>query len=70
MMEQIIDFCDPNDQEKREVFQMQKSQTLYPDSNDFWKFMLHFNMTFKIIVRKSCNAKRHVWAGWGFPLKK
>ena len=38
MMEQIVDFCDPNDQEKREVFQMQKSQTLYPegfDSNDF-----------------------------------
>ena len=31
MMLQIIDFCDPNDQEKREDFWTQKLQTLYPE---------------------------------------
>ena len=31
MMVQIIDFCDPNDQEKREDFWMDKLQTLYPE---------------------------------------
>ena len=33
--------------------------TSHLNSNDFWKFMLHFNMSCKIIVRKSCKAKRH-----------
>ena len=27
----IIDFCDPNDQEKRENFWMNKLRTLYPE---------------------------------------
>ena len=31
MMVQIIDFCDPNDQENREDFWMHKLQTLYPE---------------------------------------
>ena len=31
MMVQIIDFCDPNDQEKREDFWMDKLRTLYPE---------------------------------------
>ena len=31
MRVQIIDFCDPNDQEKREDFLMHKLQTLYPE---------------------------------------
>ena len=31
MIFQIIDFCDPNDQEKRENFWMHKLRTLYPD---------------------------------------
>ena len=31
MIVHIIDFCDPNDQEKRENFSMQKLRTLYPD---------------------------------------
>ena len=31
MMVQIIDFCDPNDQEKREDFWMHKLRTLYPE---------------------------------------
>ena len=31
MMVQIIDFCNPNDQEKLEDFWMQKLQTLYSD---------------------------------------
>ena len=31
MIVQIIDFCDPNDQEKRENFWMHKLRTLYPD---------------------------------------
>ena len=29
MMVQIINFCDPNDQEKRKDFWMDKLQTLY-----------------------------------------
>ena len=29
-MVQIIDFCDPKDQEKREDFWMHKLKTLYP----------------------------------------
>ena len=31
MIVQIIDFCDPNNQEKREDFWMYKFQTLYPE---------------------------------------
>ena len=31
MMVQIIDFCDPNDQEKREDFWMDKLRTLYAE---------------------------------------
>ena len=31
MIVQIIDFCDPNNQEKREDFWMYKLQTLYPE---------------------------------------
>ena len=31
MMVQIIDFCDPNDLEKREDIWMGKLQTLYPE---------------------------------------
>ena len=31
MMIQIIDFCDPNDQEKRGDFWMDKLRTLYPE---------------------------------------
>ena len=31
MMKEIIDFRDPNDQEKREDFWMHKSQILYPE---------------------------------------
>ena len=31
MMVQIIDFCDPNDQEKHEDFWMDKLRTLYPE---------------------------------------
>ena len=31
MMVQIIDFCDPNEQEKRENFLMHKLQTPYPE---------------------------------------
>ena len=31
MMVQIIDFCDPNDQEKREDVWMGKLRTLYPE---------------------------------------
>ena len=31
MTVQIIDFCDPNDQEKRENFWMHKVRILYPD---------------------------------------
>ena len=31
MIFQIIDFCDPNDQEKRENVWMHKLRTLYPD---------------------------------------
>ena len=31
MMVQIIDFYDPNDQEKREDIWMDKLQTLYPE---------------------------------------
>ena len=31
MIVQIIDFCDPNHQEKRENFWMHKLRTLYPD---------------------------------------
>ena len=31
MMVQIIDFCDPNDPEKREGFWMHKLRTFYPD---------------------------------------
>ena len=30
-MVQIIDFCDPNEQEKRENFLMHKLQTPYPE---------------------------------------
>ena len=29
-MEQILDFCDPNDQEKSEDLWMDKLRTLYP----------------------------------------
>ena len=31
MMVQIIDFCDPNDQDKCEDFWMDKLRTLYPE---------------------------------------
>ena len=31
MISQIIDFCDPNDQEKQENFWMHKLRTLYPN---------------------------------------
>ena len=31
-MVQIIDFCDPNDQEEREDFWMDKFQALYPEA--------------------------------------
>ena len=31
MMVQIIEFCGPNDQEKRKDFWMHKLQRLYPD---------------------------------------
>ena len=31
MIVQIIDFCDPNNQEKREDFWMYKLQTFYPE---------------------------------------
>ena len=31
MMVQIIDICDPNDQEKREDFWVGKLRTLYPE---------------------------------------
>ena len=34
MMVQIVDFCDPNDQENREDFWMDKLQTLYPKGSN------------------------------------
>ena len=34
MMVQIVDFCDPSDQEKREDFWMDKLQTLYPKGSN------------------------------------
>ena len=52
MIVQIIVFCDPNDQEKRENFWIHKLRTLYPDGLNHKKIN---QLTFNIFVQLPMN---------------
>ena len=51
MIVQTIDFCDLNDQEKKESFWMHKLRTLYPDGLNHKKInQWTFNIFFQLLI--------------------